>query len=416
MYDNLRVDGGRLWASLMEMAEIGATPKGGVNRISFTDEDRRSRDLFTTWCSDAGLDVSVDKFGNMFARRQGKSPDLPPVMVGSHLDSQPTGGKFDGAYGVLSGLEIVRCLNDAGIATERPIEVVNWTNEEGAILKPMIGSEVFTGALSLEDAYAMTTPAGTAESGLDDIGYKGDLDLWSYPVHSYFEAHIEQGPILEDEGLRVGVVTGAFAQRWFHLKFEGLEAHAGPTPMATRRDALVGASLAVLAVRDIAGRVDGRRGTVGCLTPYPASPNVIPGTVEMTIDFRHDDEDDLIAMTEELAQAVETIAGENRLEYVLTPTVHISRVPFHDTLVGYVRKAAEDLGAPHRDIVSGAGHDACHMAKVMPTTMVFIPCENGISHNEAENTTPEDCEAGCNVLCHAVLAAANMTEDLEMPS
>lgn len=416
MYDNVRINGGRLWDSLMEMAEIGATPKGGVNRISFTEEDRRSRGLFTTWCKAAGLTVTVDRFGNMFARRPGRSPELAPVMVGSHLDSQPTGGKFDGAYGVLAGLEIVRCLNDAGIETERPIEVVNWTNEEGAILKPMIGSEVFTGALALEDAYAMTTPTGTAESGLDDIGYKGDVALWSYPVHSYFEAHIEQGPILEDEGLRVGVVTGAFAQRWFTLKFEGLEAHAGPTPMAIRRDALVGAAHAVIAVREIASRVDGRRGTVGCLNPYPSSPNVIPGTVDMTIDFRHDDEDDLIRMTEELSEAVEVIAKDNNLDYELTPTVHISRIPFHETLVGHVRKAAQDLDIPHRDIVSGAGHDACHMAKVIPTTMVFIPCEDGISHNEAENITSNDSEAGCNVLCHAVMAAANMTHDLELSS
>lgn len=416
MYDNVRVNGGRLWDSLMEMAEIGATPKGGVNRISFTDEDKRSRGLFTQWCEKAGLSVSVDRFGNMFARRPGRDPELSPVMVGSHLDSQPTGGKFDGAYGVLSGLEIVRCLNDAGIETERPIEVVNWTNEEGAILKPMIGSEVFTGALPLEQAYAMEVPGGTAESALDSIGYRGELELWSYPVHSYFEAHIEQGPILEDAGLKVGVVTGAFAQRWFTLRFEGLEAHAGPTPMSIRRDALVGAAKAVLAVREIASRVDGRRGTVGTLNPYPSSPNVIPGAVDMTIDFRHDDEDDLIRMTEELSAAIDEIAKGSGLDYELTETVHISRIPFHETLVGHVRKAAEDLGVPHTDIVSGAGHDACHMAKVIPTTMVFIPCEDGISHNEAENITPEDGEAGCNVLCHAVLAAANMKENLEMPA
>ncbi len=414
MHENIRVNGERLWAALMEMAEIGATPKGGVNRISFTDEDRRSRDLFTSWCESAGLTVKVDKFGNMFARRPGRDNSLPPVMVGSHLDSQPTGGKYDGAYGVLAGLEIMRSLNDGGIETERPIEVVNWTNEEGAILKPMIGSEVFTGALSLTDAYAMATPTGTAESGLDDIGYKGDLGLWSYPVHSYFEAHIEQGPILEEKNLQVGVVTGAFAQQWYTLNFTGLEAHAGPTPMASRRDALVGAAHAVLAIREIANGVEGGRGTVGCITPYPASPNVIPGAVDMTVDFRHESEEELEEMTSRFEAAVGAIAEENRLEYDLNANVSIARVPFHPTLVGYVRTAAESMGIGHMDIVSGAGHDACHMAKVVPTTMVFIPCENGISHNELENATPKDCEAGCNVLCNAVLAAANSTETLEM--
>jgi N-carbamoyl-L-amino-acid hydrolase len=416
MHDNIRVDGGRLWSSLMEMAEIGATPKGGVNRISFTDEDRRSRDLFTTWCEAAGLTVKVDKFGNMFARRAGRDPSLPPVMVGSHLDSQPTGGKYDGAYGVLSGLEIARCLNDAGIETLRPIEVVNWTNEEGAILKPMIGSEVFTGALALDDAYAMPTPDGTAQSGLDQIGYKGDLDLWSYPVHCYFESHIEQGPILEDKELQVGVVTGAFAQQWYTVKFTGLEAHAGPTPMASRRDALVGASHLVLAIRDIALDVEGGRGTVGCITPYPASPNVIPGTVDMTVDFRHETEQQLAEMTRRFEAVVKTIAEENRLEVEMVPTVTIDRVPFHPTLVGHVRDAAKTLGVGHMDIVSGAGHDACHMAKVIPTTMVFIPCKDGISHNELESATPEDCEAGCNVMCQAVLAAANSKDPLELTS
>jgi N-carbamoyl-L-amino-acid hydrolase len=413
MHDNIRVDGARLWSSLMEMAEIGATAKGGVCRISFTDEDRRARDLFATWCQRAGLTVKVDGFGNMFARRPGRDATLAPVLVGSHLDSQPTGGKYDGAYGVLAGLEIVRCLNDAGIETQRPIEVVNWTNEEGAILKPMIGSEVFTGALALEDAYAMATPDGTAQSGLERIGYKGDLELMSYPVHCYFEAHIEQGPILEQNGLQVGVVTGAFAQRWYSLRFEGLEAHAGPTPMHSRRDALVGAAQAVLAVRECAMAVDGGRGTVGCITPYPASPNVIPGTVDMTVDFRHETEDALYAMTDAFEARVGVIAHANGLDYDLKRTVEIARVPFHPVLVALVRSAAERLGVGHMDIVSGAGHDACHMAKVVPTTMVFIPCENGISHNELENATPADCVAGCNVLCHAVLAAANATEPLE---
>ena len=415
MVSNIRTDGARLWASLMEMARIGANANGGVNRIALTDEDREARDLFTRWCEEAGCTVAVDRFGNMFARRPGRDPALPPVLVGSHLDSQPTGGKFDGAYGVLAGLEIVRTLAETGTWTERPIEIVNWTNEEGAIYKPMIGSEVFIGAMPLEQAYAMPDPDGRPlEEALERIGYQGEAELWAYPVHCYFEAHIEQGPILEREGIQVGVVTGAGAQRWFSLRFTGQEAHAGPTPMDGRRDALAGAAEAVLAARAIGRSVDGGRATVGRLAPYPGSPNVIPGRVDMTVDFRHQDEDTLSSMASRFRDEVDRIARDNGLEAELAETVHIARVPFHPTLVGLVREAAERLGVSHMDIVSGAGHDACNMARVIPTTMVFVPCENGISHNERENASPADLEAGCNVLLHAVLRAASMREPIEM--
>lgn len=408
MSGNVRINGQRLWSSLMEMAEIGATPRGGVNRISFTDEDRRARDLFAGWCADLGCTVRTDAFGNMFARRDGRDNTLAPVLVGSHLDSQPTGGKFDGALGVLSGLEILRTLADTGLETERPIEVVNWTNEEGAIFKPMIGSEVFTGALAIEDAYAMLDPEGRSlESCLDRIGYKGGSGLMPYPVHCYFEIHIEQGPILEREGLSVGVVTGAFAQRWYGLTLTGLEAHAGPTPMETRQDALMGAAEIALAAREIALASNGGRATVGCLTPYPASPNVIPGRVDLTLDCRHPDDAGIAEMDTAIREAVPRIAAANRLEADLRQTVAIDHVPFHPTLIGYVREAAQTLGIGHMDIVSGAGHDACNMARAVPSTMVFVPCENGISHNESENATPGDCADGCNVMLHAVLRAAN---------
>jgi N-carbamoyl-L-amino-acid hydrolase len=415
MTGNLRIRGDRLWASLMEMARIGATPKGGVNRISFTEEDGQARRLFAQWCEEIGCPVRVDAFGNMFARRRGRDSGLAPVLVGSHLDSQPTGGKFDGAYGVLSALEILRTLTDTGFETERPIEVVNWTNEEGSIFKPMMGSEVYSGALALETAYAMLDPDGrTLESGLDRIGYKGDSGLMPYPVHCYFEAHIEQGPILEREGIAVGIVTGAFAQRWYALTLIGLEAHAGPTPMEVRRDALMGAAEVALAAREIAREAKGGRATIGRLTLYPASPNVIPGRVDLTIDFRHETDTGVIGMDAGLRAAVARIASSNGLDADLRETVSVDHVPFHPTLIGYVREAANALGESALEIVSGAGHDACNMARIVPTTMVFIPCENGISHNESENATPGDCEAGCNVLLHAVIRAANDTGELAM--
>lgn len=414
---NIRIDGRRLWQSLMDMATIGATAKGGVCRIALSEEDRQARELFRSWCEGAGYAMRVDVFGNMFARRPGRHPDLPAVLVGSHLDSQPTGGKFDGAYGVLAGLEVLRSLDDMAVETLRPIEVVNWTNEEGAIFKPMIGSEVFTGAMPLASAYAMPDPKGrTLEEDLRAIGYVGDTGLRPDPIHCYFETHIEQGPILERENIPIGVVTAGAGIRWYTLTLTGLESHAGPTPMDVRRDALVGAAEVVLAVRKI-GLDHGEegRGTVGCLVPYPASPNVIPGRVEMTVDFRHASEERLNAMHEALKGAVPEIAARHGLTADLKPTVHSMRIPFHAKVVSLIRDAAKDLGYAHRDIVSGAGHDACNIAKAIPTAMMFIPCENGISHNEAENITPADSEAGGNVLLQAVLRAANDPEPLEMP-
>jgi beta-ureidopropionase / N-carbamoyl-L-amino-acid hydrolase len=417
MSGNARINGKRLWQSLMDMATIGATAKGGVCRIGLSEEDRQARDLFKGWCEAAGYKVRVDVFGNMFARRPGRDPDLPAVLVGSHLDSQPTGGKFDGAYGVLAALEILRSFDDIGLDTLRPVEVVNWTNEEGAIFKPMIGSEVFTGALPLASGYAMPDPQGnTLEEDLRRIGYLGDTNLRPDPLYCYFEVHIEQGPILEREAIPIGVVTAGAGIRWYTLTLTGLESHAGPTPMDVRRDALVGAAEVVLAVRQIAlEQGEDGRGTVGCLVPYPASPNVIPGRVELTVDFRHASEEALSAMHEALNAAVAEIAERHQLAADLKPTVHSPCVPFHPEVVGLLRDAAKELGYAHRDIISGAGHDAFNMAKVVPTAMLFIPCENGISHNEAENITPEDAEAGGNVLLQAVLRAANDPKPLKMP-
>jgi beta-ureidopropionase / N-carbamoyl-L-amino-acid hydrolase len=413
MTTNVRVNAGRLWSSLMEMAAIGATPKGGVRRIGLSEEDRQGRNLFRRWCDARGYAVRVDALGNMFARRPGAESRLKPVLVGSHLDSQPTGGKFDGAFGVLAALEAMRTLDDLGVATRRPIEIVNWTNEEGAVFRPMVGSEVFTGAMPLESAYELREPSGeTMKARLEAIGYKGERPLDPSDVHCYFEAHIEQGPILELERKTIGVVTGGIGLMWYKVTLTGVEAHAGPTPMRVRRDALMGAAEVALAVREIARAHEGGRGTVGCLTPYPASPNVIPGLVEMTVDLRHENGAELLRMDAAFRGVVAAVAQENKLASEVDLTVESPPIPFHPRLVGFVRDAAEALGFSHLDIVSGAGHDAFHMARRVPTAMIFIPCENGISHNESENATQADCEAGCNVLLQAALRAANEASDL----
>ena len=414
MTTNVRVNAGRLWSSLMEMAEIGATPKGGVRRIGLSEEDRQGRNLFRRWCEKQGYAVRVDPCGNMFARRPGTQSGLKPVLVGSHLDSQPTGGKFDGAFGVLAALEALRSLDDLGVTTRRAIEIVNWTNEEGAVFRPMVGSEVFTGALPLETAYQLREPAGeTMKERLDAIGYRGERALDPDDVHCYFEAHIEQGPILELERKTIGVVTGGIGLMWYKVTLTGVEAHAGPTPMSVRRDALMGAAEVALAIREIARAHEGGRGTVGCLAPYPASPNVIPGKVAMTVDLRHENGVELQRMDSAFRAVVGAVAQENKLDSEIDLSVESAPIPFHPMLVGFVRNAAEALGLSHRDIVSGAGHDAFHMARQVPTAMIFIPCENGISHNESENATQFDCEAGCNVLLQAAIRAANEAGDLE---
>ena len=416
MSDNLRVDGARLWQSLMAMAEIGATERGGSRRVAFTQQDRAGRELFRRWCEEANLTLAVDGFGNMFARRAGRS-DKAPVMIGSHLDTQPTGGRFDGVLGVLAALELVRTLDDAGIVTERAIEIVNWTNEEGAIFRPMMGSDVFTGRLPLEEAYAMTHPDGwTLREGLEAIGYLGQAEPRLTRPQAYFEAHIEQGPVLEAEDVTIGVVTDGIAFRRYAVVIEGQEAHAGPTPMALRRDAMLGAAELTLAATALAHTVEGARATVGCLTPYPGSPNTVAGRVDMTLDLRHVEEDVLDRLEAEIRDQLDAIAGRLSLSCRIERTMTSPRIGFHPALVDSVERAAAGLGLTHRRIVSGAGHDACNIARTVPTALIFIPCENSISHNEAENATPDHCEAGANVLLHAVLAAAESVDELEWPA
>ncbi|OPK10189.1 MULTISPECIES: Zn-dependent hydrolase [Pseudomonas] len=399
----------RLWQSLMDLAQLGATAKGGVCRLALTDLDRQARDLFVRWCEEAGCTVSIDGIGNIFARRAGRNPERAPVMTGSHIDTQPTGGKFDGCYGVMAGLEVIRTLNDLGVQTEAPIEVVVWTNEEGSRFPPcMMGSGVFAGKFDLEDTLCKQDEQGlSVGSELQRIGYAGSRAVLGHPVGAYFEAHIEQGPVLEDRETTIGVVMGCLGQKWFDLTLTGVEAHAGPTPMHLRKDALVGAAQVVSAVNRIAHAQQPHAcGTVGCLSLHPGSRNVIPGQVQMTIDLRHLHADKLQAMVDEVRQVIEDTCQQHGLCFALTPTADFPPLDFDPACVAAVRQGAEQLGLSHMDIVSGAGHDAIFVAELGPAGMIFVPCEGGISHNEIENAAPQDLADGCAVLLRAMVNAA----------
>ena len=411
MTDNqLAINPERLWRSLMELAEIGATDKGGVCRLALSDVDRAGRDLFVGWAEAAGCTVTVDRMGNMFARRSGRDDSLAPVMAGSHLDSQPTGGKYDGAYGVLAALEAVRALNDAGVETLRPIEIVSWTNEEGSRFAPaMMGSGVFAGLLDLDKTLAETEQDGTATVAgeLERIGYAGAAAVGGRPIHAYFEAHIEQGPILEAEDTVIGVVTAIQGIRWFDCRIEGMEAHAGPTPMAARKDALLGAARLVDRINRIAlDHAPDGRATVGTFKIQPGSRNVIPSGVDLTIDMRHPEAGALAAMASALQDAFDEINGAAGLGGSLAEIWYSPPTPFEAACVDAVRRAADDLGESYREITSGAGHDAKYMADICPAAMVFIPCKDGISHNEIESAEPEHVTAGCNVLLRAMVERA----------
>ena len=404
------VNGRRLWDSLMEMAKIGATPKGGVCRLALTDLDREGRNLIVGWAKAAGCTVSVDRMGNVFMRRPGRNAEAAPVMTGSHADSQPTGGRFDGIYGVLGGLEVIRTLNDLRIETEHPIEVVIWTNEEGSRFAPaMVASGVFAGVFTLEYGLSRKDVEGkTIGEELERIGYAGEAPCGGRPVHAAFELHIEQGPILEAEKKTIGVVTDAQGQRWYEVVLTGQEAHAGPTPMPRRRDALLGAARVV----DLVNRIGLAHAplacaTVGMMQVHPNSRNVIPGRVFFTVDFRHPDDAVLAQMDAQLREGVARIAGEIGLETALDQIFYYAPIAFDAGCVDAVRRATEAFGYPYREIVSGAGHDACYLAQVAPTSMVFVPCVDGISHNEIEDATPEWIEAGANVLLNAMLERAN---------
>jgi N-carbamoyl-L-amino-acid hydrolase len=410
MTTNIRINGDRLWESLMELAKIGATEKGGVCRLALTDLDREARDLFVKWCKEAGCSVSVDKMGNIFARRPGRDASLPPVMTGSHIDSQPTGGKFDGAYGVMAGLEVIRTLNDYNYETNAPIEVVVWTNEEGSRFAPaMVASGVFAGVFDLDYGLSRADVNGkTMGEELKRIGYAGEAECGKRPVGAFFEAHIEQGPILEAENRTIGIVEGVQGIRWYEVTVAGMEAHAGPTPMERRRDALVGTSEMVLAVNRIGmANLPNACATVGMVQVSPNSRNVIPGKVFFTVDFRHPDARVLEKMGGDLKAEVERIARARKLDVDFKEIWYSPPVKFAPECVAAVAAAAKDLGFDGRPIISGAGHDAVYLSRVAPTAMVFVPCKDGISHNEIESAKKEDLAAGCDVLLRAMIERAN---------
>lgn len=409
MTAKLVVNGDRLWTSLMELARIGATAKGGVCRLALTDLDRQGRDLVVSWAKKAGMSVTIDKIGNVFMRREGKNPKLPPIACGSHIDTQPTGGKFDGNYGVLAGIEVVRTLNDHGIQTEAPIEVVFWTNEEGSRFVPvMMGSGVFAGAFTLEHAYAAKDVDGkTVKDELARIGYVGDEEPGKHPLGAYFEAHIEQGPVLEDAGMTIGVVTGVLGLRWYDCEVVGMEAHAGPTPMALRKDALQVATRIMQETVAIAHRYPPYgRGTVGFVQNFPNSRNVIPGRVKFSIDLRNVDSERLDAMDKEIRDFIAKTAADSGLEISIEQVSYFPPCPFEKGCVDAVENGAKELGYSYMNAVSGAGHDAVYMARLAPAGMIFVPCKDGISHNEIEDAKPEHLEAGCNVLLRAMLERA----------
>jgi N-carbamoyl-L-amino-acid hydrolase len=410
----LRINGPRLWTSLMDLARIGATDKGGVKRLALTDLDRQGRDLVVQWGREAGLAITVDKIGNVFMRREGANPALPPIVTGSHIDTQPTGGKFDGNYGVLAGLEVVRTLNDLNIRTEAPIEVAFWTNEEGSRFVPvMMGSGVFCGAFSLETAYAARDVDGrSVGEELQRIGYQGDEEPGAHPIGAYFETHIEQGPVLEDADTVIGVVPAVMGLSWYDCTVEGMEAHAGPTPMHLRRDALQVASRIMQETVAIANRYPPYgRGTVGMVQVFPNSRNVIPGRVKFSIDLRNVNDELLDTMHGEITAFTQRMQNETGLSVQLERVSYYPPCPFHPDCVGAVRKAAARLGYSTMDVVSGAGHDAIYVARLAPAGMIFVPCKDGISHNEIEDAQPAHLEAGCNVLLHAMLERANIVPD-----
>lgn len=409
--ENLRINSDRLWDSIMEMAKIGPGIAGGNNRQTVTDEDGEGRHLFKRWCDAAGLEMGVDEMGTMFARREGTDPSLPPVYVGSHLDTQPTGGKYDGVLGVLGGLEVVRSLNDLGIKTKHPIVVTNWTNEEGARFAPaMMASGVFAGVLDQADVYGHTDQQGKKfGEELERIGWKGSEKVGDRKIHAFFELHIEQGPILEDEGIDIGVVTHGQGLKWLQVTLTGKEAHTGSTPMPKRRNAGLGMARVIELVHEIAMDYQPDAvGAVGHMEVYPNSRNIIAGRTVFTIDIRSPDKEVLDAMDGRIREGIDTICEALDIRYEIEQVGAFDPVTFDAGCVKAIRDAAERLGYSHRNIVSGAGHDACWINRVAPTAMVMCPCVDGLSHNEAEEITKEWASAGADVLFHAVVETAEI--------
>ena len=408
--ETLRINEQRLWQSLMTMAEIGATKNGGCNRQALTELDRQGRDLFVSWCMDAGCTVEFHQMGNIFARREGDDKDAPIVMAGSHLDTQPTGGKFDGVYGVLSGLEVIRTLNDHNVSTTNPISVVSWTNEEGARFSPaMVGSGVWGGEFSIDYGHSRVDKAGvTLKEALVDIDYLGALPAaCNQPVKAAFELHIEQGPILENEDQQIGIVSGVQGMSWYDITIIGEACHAGPSPMEIRKDPFMALAPVIDRLYRLAEKnAPWSRVTFGDISANPGSRNTVPESVTITMDLRHPDQ----IILEEIDKRMRTIVAEEcakkGLEYVIHDEWKSPAVVFNDACVEAVTQATELLGYSAKNMVSGAGHDSVYVSRVAPTSMIFVPCDNGISHNEAENISSSQAVEGCNVLLHAMLQSA----------
>ena len=410
---NLRINGDRLWDSLMEMAKIGPGVAGGNNRQTLTDEDAEGRALFQKWCEDAGCTMGLDQMGNMFARREGADAEALPVYVGSHLDTQPTGGKYDGVLGVLGGLEIIRTLNDLGIKTKHPIVATNWTNEEGTRYAPaMLSSGVFAGMHTQDWAYDREDAEGKKFGDeLNRIGWRGDEEVGARKMHGFFELHIEQGPILEAEGKDIGVVTHGQGLSWTQVTVTGKDAHTGSTPMPMRKNAGLAMARILEKVDEIAwSHAPHAVGAAGHIDVYPNSRNVIPGKAVFTVDFRSPELDVITDMENRLRVAAEDIVNEMGLQIEFEKVGGFDPVKFDEGCVAAVRDAAERLGYSHTDIISGAGHDACWINRVAPTAMVMCPCVDGLSHNEAEEISKDWAAAGADVLLHAVVETAVIVE------
>jgi N-carbamoyl-L-amino-acid hydrolase len=402
---NLAINAERLWGELMETATIGGTPKGGICRLTLTDLDRQVRDWFKARAEALGCRVTVDDMGAMFARRDGQA-DIPPIAFGSHLDTQPTGGKFDGVLGVLAALEALRTLVEAGYETYAPIEVVNWTNEEGSRFAPaMVASGVFAGVFARDWAALRTDRDGVAfGAALEAIGYRGTERCGAHPLSAFFELHIEQGPILEAEARDIGVVTGVQAMRWYEATLTGRDAHTGTTPMHLRKNALLGAARMIERVDGIArAHAPAAVGTVGMIENRPNSRNVVPGEVFFSVDLRHPETTTLNSMESDLTAGFTEICEPLGLAFAFEKIWDQPAVRFDPECIAAVRRGAELSGFSTRDIVSGAGHDAAYVSRVAPTAMIFVPCRDGVSHNEAEFSSKEQCAAGAQVLLQAVL-------------
>jgi len=408
--NNSRVNGKRLQSTLEEMAKIGATPGGGVQRLTLTDEDKQARDLFVKWLKEIDLEVTIDEMGNIFGRRAGRNNDLEPVMSGSHVDSQPKGGRFDGILGVMAPLEVLRTLHENNVETERPLVIVDWTNEEGSRFSPaMVASGVWAGALERDWAYSRTDIQGKKFiDELERIGYRGKLPAKKWPVHAYYEYHIEQGPILEREGKVIGAPKGIVCLHWYDIYLEGTANQVGPTPMEGRNDALCTAAEMILKVNYLPAKMGGNMvATVGEIQNYPNSRNIIPDRVHFTVDIRSWDDDLALRSWESLSKDFKAIARARGCPIRIEETWRVEHAPFNDKLVQRVLDAADLLGYSKLHMVSGAGHDASYMNQIAPTAMIFVPSIGGRSHVEIENTTWEHCEAGGNVLLHSMLQSAN---------